>query len=99
MTSSEALYGFVGWLTSRETPVIASKIHDAAIWAEMVDDFCMANELPEPRDGWEKSLVFPIRERRSRDVEFQILAKESGVESEQIPEIHAEPGKNLKKIM
>ena len=60
MTASEALYGFMGWLTSREavTPELSAK-HNAAIAAELVDEFCKANELRDPRDGWEKTLKHP----------------------------------------
>ena len=59
LNASEALYGFAGWLTSREEPVIASARHDAAVWAELVNKFCKANELSEPREGWDKKLKHP----------------------------------------
>ena len=60
ITAAEALYGFMGWLTSRETvtPELSAK-HNAAIAAELVDKFCKANELRDPRDGWEKTLKHP----------------------------------------
>lgn len=59
LSASEALYGFAGWLTSQKKPIIASSKHDAAIWAEKVDQFCKANNLQEPREGWTKNLNYP----------------------------------------
>lgn len=59
MSASEALFGFVGWLTTRETSVTFSQKHDASIAAELVNEFCKANHLAEPNDGWEKKLVHP----------------------------------------
>lgn len=59
LTASEALYGFAGWLTSREEPVVFSCRHDAAIAAELVDEYCRANELAEPRPWWADRLRYP----------------------------------------
>jgi len=63
MNAAEALYGFMGWLTSREevTPELSSK-HDASIAAQLIDQFCKENKLTDPRDGWENNLVHPSRE-------------------------------------
>ena len=59
ISASEALYGFAGWLTSRNKPLIFSAAHDAAAVADAVDDFCKANNLDEPQKGWEKHFVYP----------------------------------------
>lgn len=59
LAPSEALYGFAGWITTREDTVIASASHDAAIWAELVDAFIKENKLDQPRDGWENNLIHP----------------------------------------
>ncbi len=48
---SEALYGFVGWLTSREEAVTLGAVHDAAIGADLVNEYCIVNNLAEPREG------------------------------------------------
>jgi hypothetical protein len=63
MNAAEALYGFMGWLTSRDevTPELSAK-HDASIAAQLVDQFCKENKLTEPRDGWENNLVHPSGE-------------------------------------
>jgi len=62
LTPSEALYGFAGWITSREEEVIASDHHGAAIWAELVDTFIKENKLDDPKDGWENNLIHPSGE-------------------------------------
>jgi len=59
LSASEALYGFAGWLTSQETPITAGATYDCSVWAEKVDQFCKANELLEPREGWHKKLKHP----------------------------------------
>jgi hypothetical protein len=59
MSASEALYGFVGWLTTRDEELSVGSRHDAAPWAEAVSTFCKTNELKEPRNGWEKLLKHP----------------------------------------
>lgn len=51
-TASEALYAFMGWLTTRKQIAVFSSNHDAALAAELVKEFCDANKLPEPRDNW-----------------------------------------------
>ena len=63
LTASEALYGFMGWLTSRRevTPEFSAK-HDAAPAAELVNQFCIENKLPDPRNGWENNLIHPSGE-------------------------------------
>lgn len=62
MIPSEALYGFAGWLTSRDEAVTASAYHNAAVWAELVDTFIKENNLEQPRDGWENNLIHPSGE-------------------------------------
>ncbi len=51
LTPSEALFGFAGWITTRKEQVVASSKDDAAVWARLIDEFCKANKLPEPRDN------------------------------------------------
>jgi len=59
LSGSEAVYGFSAWLTCRDEAVTASAKHDAAIWAELVDDFCKINHLTEPREMWDQLLIHP----------------------------------------
>jgi len=59
MRASEALFGFAGWVSCMEKPVVASGKHDAAIWAELVGEFCDVNGLEPPRDYWTDFLTMP----------------------------------------
>jgi len=60
LTGSEALFGFGGWLTSREEPVTLSAYHEAGIAAELIRKFCKVNNLTEPRERWSDNLIQPI---------------------------------------
>ena len=57
LSPSESLYGFAGWLTTRNEPITISSKHNAAIVAELVDDFIKKQKLKNPRDNWEKNLI------------------------------------------
>ena len=57
--ASEALYGFMGWLTTRSGTMSVGASHECAPAADVVKEFCDANDLVQPRDGWEKHLVHP----------------------------------------
>lgn len=59
LTASEALYGFVGWLTTRTEGTIMSSRHDASKPACLVAEFCKANNLAEPRENWTDYLTTP----------------------------------------
>lgn len=59
LSASEALYGFVSWLTSREEVTSLSSKHDCARIADLVAEFCKTNDLEEPKDDWYKILVHP----------------------------------------
>jgi len=52
---SEALYAFAGMLTSRRAPITMSATHNAAPAADAVAEFCKANALAEPREGWHRA--------------------------------------------
>ena len=62
LSASETLYGFVGWLTTQDKSIIIGASHDAAIWAEKVDEFCKVNKLAEPGEGWAANLIHPSSE-------------------------------------
>lgn len=59
LSASEALFGFTGWLTSRPERTVMSSRDEAGIIADLVGEFCDANQLPEPRTGWTTNLVYP----------------------------------------
>jgi hypothetical protein len=51
LSASEALYGFVAYLTS------VNETQDAAVFlVELVDRFCKKNGFGELREGWEKHI-------------------------------------------
>lgn len=59
LSSSEAVYGFAAWLTTRKTPITMSSSHDAAAVPRLVHTFCEFNKLDEPRENWANVLVHP----------------------------------------
>lgn len=59
LSGSESLFGFCGWLTSREEPTTMSSHDEAGHIADLVGDFCKTNDLSDPREGWEKKLIHP----------------------------------------
>ena len=59
MNPSEVLYAFCGWLTTRKEKTIMSSTDDAAPIVELIKQFSEANNLEDPREGWEKKLVHP----------------------------------------
>ena len=59
LSGSEAIYGFCGWLTTRKEKTIMSSTNDCAVIAELIELFCMENNLTEPCDKWENNLKHP----------------------------------------
>jgi len=66
LSPSGALYGFGGWLTTRDKSVTMSAKHNAAIVAELINEFIEKQKLEEPKNHWEKDLI-PMNERKSLD--------------------------------
>lgn len=56
LNASEALYGFVAWLTTRQQTTTFSSRHGVEEGLDMVKRFCFANDLSDPRDGWSTHL-------------------------------------------
>lgn len=59
LSPSEALYGFVAWLVSRDEVTTFSGHHNPFPAADRVAEFCQANNLSDPEDGWQKKLARP----------------------------------------
>ena len=59
LLGSEALFGFCGWLTSRDKPTTMSSHDECGRIADLVGAFCKTNDLSDPRDGWDKKLIHP----------------------------------------
>lgn len=49
---AEALFAFMGWLTCRDETVRFGATENAAIAAELIDQFCKSQEWKEPRQEW-----------------------------------------------
>jgi hypothetical protein len=62
LTASEAIYGFAGWLTTRDEKTVMSATDDSAPIADLVAEFCKENNLADPHDGWENNLIHPSGE-------------------------------------
>ncbi len=48
LSGAEALFGFMGWLTSRSEISIFSSSHDAGLAVELIKEFCKFNKLKDP---------------------------------------------------
>ena len=59
LTASEALYGFVGWLTTQPVIIKMGASENCTSVIDAVAAFCKENGLTEPRDGWYKNLAHP----------------------------------------
>ncbi len=62
LTGSEALYAFIGELTTSADSITFGSAEDCAGPAAMVGEFCQRNRLDEPRSEWTQ-LVVPRQER------------------------------------
>ncbi len=62
LSPSEAVYGVLAWLTSRETPVTMSSKHDAAVVAQIAQTFCETNNLEPVKDDYHTRLIHPSGE-------------------------------------
>lgn len=55
---SEALFAFMGWLTTRRRQAGPfSSTHNAAQAADLVKEYCDLQGWDEPREGWETLLT------------------------------------------
>ena len=59
MTASEALFGFMAWLTTREAVETFSAKHNVAPAADLMETFCKTNNLVAPREDWTDRLTHP----------------------------------------
>ena len=73
LTASEALYGFCGWLTTRDEKTVMSASDDASPIPELIEKFCRTNGLKEPKSDWIKNLTHPkeVRMKATFEVEWK----------------------------
>lgn len=60
LEGSEILYGFCAWLTSRKEITVMSVNDDAACISDLIDRFCEANGIDDPKAEWKENLLYPI---------------------------------------
>jgi len=59
LSPSEALFGMMGWLTTRDKQTKLSSKDDCSEPAQLIGKFIKANKLKHPRRNWEKKLKHP----------------------------------------
>lgn len=59
LTASEAVYGFVGWLTKQPDVIKMGAGENCSPVCDAIGVFCKENKLADPRDGWENNLIHP----------------------------------------
>lgn len=62
LSASEAVYGFVAWLATRNEPTIMSSNHSSAPVVDLMLQFCDNNGLGEPQDDYHFRLTKPQEE-------------------------------------
>lgn len=70
LSASEALYGFVAWLMTREDVTQLGAHYDVAPVCQLVGDFCEKNSLVDPRHDWQINLARPagVQNLKSEEV-------------------------------
>jgi hypothetical protein len=61
LNSTEAIYAFTAWLTTRSTPAVFGHLNDAAEAVELVTKFVAANpDMPDVRSNYPDFFNMPI---------------------------------------
>jgi hypothetical protein len=60
LNPSEAVYGFAAWFTTKKEKTIMSAADDSAPIAELVAQFCEANNLPSVSENWPLYLMLDV---------------------------------------
>ncbi len=61
LSGSEALYGFMAWLTTNGDNYRIGPKEDCAVWPTLIEEFCKTNHLHEPREQWAELLTHPVK--------------------------------------
>jgi len=62
LTASEAVFGVLAWLTTREEPLTIGCGYECSVVASLAQEFCEANHLQPPRETWAHNLIHPSGE-------------------------------------
>ena len=60
---SEAICGFVGWITTRKEVVVVSRKHDCSDIVRLVEEFCDAQGYEPPRNRIFPKNIVPFIEK------------------------------------
>lgn len=60
LSGSEAVFGFVSWLTTRLTTTKMGSTVDCGALVDLIKQFCETNELSPPRDRYSDYLKHPV---------------------------------------
>ena len=60
MLASEAVYGVLAWLTTRQEEIVLGRYDNAGPAAEAAAEFCKVNNLESPRSDWTSRLTHPV---------------------------------------
>ena len=67
MSASEAVYGFVAWLTTRSERIVMSSKDDAGVACDLIVEFCKTNHLARPRPRWADTLIHPAARNEEQE--------------------------------
>lgn len=73
INTSEALYSFVGWLTTRNQPLVLGSSSECSEVAQLLEEFCEINNLPRTTKEWvrnEKKVNLP-KEDEEKDPDLK----------------------------
>jgi hypothetical protein len=59
LSPSEALFGFCGWLTTRDKITRMGLVCECSEIPDLIVEFCEFNNLPMPEHDWHKNLNHP----------------------------------------
>lgn len=59
LTASEAVFAFIAWLTTSDEAVTLGRSNDCAPLPPLIDQWCTANGLAEPREDFHRRIVHP----------------------------------------
>ncbi len=62
LSASEAIFGFMAWLTTRKEIVTFGSNQNCAPAVELIEEFCKVNRLSKPTDTWPNNLIHPSGE-------------------------------------
>ena len=60
LSGSEAIFGFIAWLTGNEDEYAIGPKENCGVWPDLIEEFCLVNNLDSPREQWTELLTHPV---------------------------------------